>query len=55
MCVRTLLAKVGQEIKPNKQDMKKKRNSELHSKGANAAKHIKRGIGGTVLIASVNI
>ena len=53
--VLTLLANVGQEINPNKQDMKKNRSSELHSNGANAARHINKGIGGTVLIASVNI
>ena len=38
-----------------KQDIKKKRNSELHSNGAKAARHINKGIGGTVRIASVNI
>ena len=45
-CVLTLLASVGHEINPSKQDIKKKRNSELHSNGAKAARHINRGIGG---------
>ena len=53
--VLTLLARVGHEINPSKQDIKKKRNSELHSNGAKAARHINKGIGGTVRIASVNI
>ena len=53
--VLTLLANVGQEINPNKHDIKKNLSSELHSNGANAARHINKGIGGTVLIASVNI
>ena len=36
-------------------EIKKNLNSELHSSGAKAAKHINNGMGGTVLIASVNI
>ena len=53
--MRTRLAKVGQDIKPNKQDIKKNLSSELHSRGAKAARHINKGMGGTVRIASVNI
>ena len=48
-------ANVGHEINPNKHEIKKNLNSELHSSGAKAARHINKGIGGTVLIASVNI